>query len=228
MRNSIGFFIVFVFFYSTLSSQEIITKVDDSYLEDQFYMGITYNLLLKQPSGVSQRNLSYGLQFGFIKDIPLNKARTYGVGIGFGYAVNSYFSNLLATKSVNGFNYTVLDGDTSFKRNKVETHTIELPFELRWRTSTTSDYKFWRIYTGIKFSYGLGGRSKFVSDNDKQSFFNTDIRKFQYGLTFNFGYNTFNVHAYYSLKTLFNDSIVVEGSAIESRPLRIGLIFYIL
>lgn len=198
------------------------------YLEDQFYIGITYNFLLKKPVDVSQRNLSYGLQAGFIKDIPVNSDRTVALGIGIGYNVNSYYSNLRAMESGDDVVYDILDGDTDFKRNKVETHLIEVPLEFRWRNSTAASYKFWRVYTGLRFGYVVGGRSKFVSDSADFSFYNDDIRQFQYGLTFNFGYNTFNIHLYYALNDLFNDDVLVNGTEISMRPLRIGLIFYIL
>lgn len=207
------------------------TSRDSRYLEDQFYIGLTYNILLNQPENVNQRNLSYGLQGGFIKDIPINRRRTAAFGVGFGYGVYSYYTNLRAVETVNGFNYNVITEIDDLKRNKVETHMLELPLEMRWRNSTASEYKFWRIYAGVKLGYALGARSKYISDkmnNERDSFFNSDIRKFQYGLTFNFGYNTFNLHAYYALNGLFNDGVVFDGTAISIKPLRIGLIFYIL
>ncbi|MBT2162546.1 porin family protein [Zobellia barbeyronii] len=204
------------------------TNVDSKYLEDQFYIGITYNFLLGQPDGVSQRNLSYGLQAGFIKDIPLNQSRTTAIGIGVGYGVYSYYSNLMAEETFSGNLYSILEDD-DFNRNKVETHMLEVPFEVRWRNSTASEYKFWRLYAGMKLGYVFGGRSKLVpTDTGKVSFYNEDIRSFQYGLTLNFGYNTFNLHAYYSLTNLFNDNVVVGSESLNTKALRIGLIFYIL
>lgn len=229
MRCFVLLYLFFGFLVSAYAqvSEDTFTG-DTNYLEDQFYIGITYNFLLDKPVDVSQRNLSYGLQTGFIKDIPINTDRTVALGIGIGYNVNSYYSNLRATESGSDVVYDILDGDANFKRNKVETHLIEVPLEFRWRNSTATSYKFWRVYTGLRFGYVVGGRSKFVSDLGNFSFYNDDIRKFQYGLTFNFGYNTFNIHLYYSLNNLFNDDVLVSGNQISMKPLRIGLIFYIL
>ncbi|MGB5819543.1 MAG: porin family protein [Saonia sp.] len=223
-------FFVTLYSHAQLTRDTILQVDDTSYLEDQFYIGVTYNLLLNRPTDIAQRNLSYGLQVGFIRDIPLNTRRTIAFGVGLGYAINSYYSNLGVNESTNGFEYTMLDSDTNFKRNKLETHVMEMPLEFRWRNSTTNSYKFWRIYTGVRGEYVMGRRSKFVPDDgNKISFNNTDIRRFQYGLTLNFGYNTFNIHTYYSLTGLFNDDVsTVNGEAIEVRPLRIGIIFYIL
>ncbi len=213
--------------------------VDDRYLEDQFYMGITYNFLLDQPEDVSQRNLSYGLQMGFVKDIPLNGGRTRALGIGLGYGVYSYYSNLFAQEVGNDIGYSIVEsGD--FKRNKLETHMLELPIEFRWRNSTAADYKFWRVYAGVKLGYLIGARSKFLADRELNSdgstaqearritFFNTDVSRFQYGLTISLGYNTFNVQAYYALNNLFEDGVQVNGQDITMKPLRLGFIFYIL
>tara|TARA_R110002167_G_scaffold304613_6_gene508865 strand:- start:4760 stop:5449 length:690 start_codon:yes stop_codon:yes gene_type:complete len=202
--------------------------LDNRYLEDQFYLGITYNFLLQQPTDISQRSLSYGLQAGFIKDIPLNGIRTKGIGVGLGYGVYSYYSNLLASESGSTVVFSAIDSNTDFIRNKVETHMLEIPFEFRWRNSTPAEYKFWRIYSGIKFSYLLGARSKYIDDLAHISFSNTEVNKLQYGLTLNFGYNTFNIHAYYALNNLFKDTAQVNGENIAMKPLRLGFIFYIL
>ncbi len=202
--------------------------IDPRYLEDQFYVGITYNFLLQQPNNVSERSLSYGLQAGFIKDIPLNSDRTKGLGLGIGYGIYSYYSNLQATQTGVAIDYTVIESTTEFKRNKIENHMLEVPIEFRWRNSNATEFKFWRIYTGIKLGYLLGARSKFIAENERITFTNTDVNKFQYGLTFNFGYNTFNIHAYYALNALFNDSAQINGESITMKPLRLGFIFYIL
>ena len=203
-------------------------QADDRYLEDQFYMGITYNFLLQQPTGVTQRSLSYGLQMGLIKDIPINSKRTSAIGLGMGYGVYSYYSNLLASELGNSISYSVIDSDTDFVRNKVETHLVEFPVEYRWRNSTPTEYKFWRIYTGIKFAYLLAARSKFITNTEKIGFSNSDVNKFQYGISVNFGYNTFNLQAYYALNNLFKDTAVLDSGDIATKPLRLGLIFYIL
>ena len=214
-------------FGATLHAQGAIdsTFVDDWYLEDQFYVGVSYNFVRNNPEGTDQRNLSYGLMGGFIKDIPLNKARTKALGFGFGLAYNSYYSNLVANESTGDITYVI---DDNINRSKLETHSIEFPLEFRWRNSTASEYKFWRVYGGFKAAYIVGARSKFVSKETKDGFYNDDISKFQYGLSLSFGYNTFNIHAYYALSNVFDGTAILNGDAIEYKPLRIGLIFYIL
>ncbi|PIF00928.1 MAG: hypothetical protein CR994_04360 [Maribacter sp.] len=209
---------------------------DSRYLEDQFYLGITYNFFRGKPVGFTQRNLSYGLHGGVIKDMPVNSRRTLAIGIGLGYAVNSYYSNLWAFKTLDGIGYSLINDDripmgeetVKVERNKLETHVIELPFELRWRNSTPEVYRFTRIYAGMKFGYIFASRSKLVTSMDKSSFTNPDVLRFQYGITLNIGYNTFNAHVYYSLSGLFEDGPVLGAESIDLKPIRVGFVFYIL
>ncbi|MCP4977919.1 MAG: PorT family protein [Maribacter sp.] len=217
-------------FYLGLNAQtpQVFNTGNSNYLEDQFYLGLTYNFLLDKPSDFKQTNLSYGLQGGIIKDIPINNKRTFAIGLGLGYAVNSYYSNLVANESNDGIVYAIASETDLVKRSKFETHLVEFPIEIRWRDSTSEEYKFWRVYSGIKLGYVFGSRSKVVTIEDKISFINPNIRKFQYGLMFNFGYNTFNVHFYYSLKSLLEDGVVLGTEELNMKPLRVGLIFYIL
>ena len=202
--------------------------LDEEYLEDQFYLGLGFNFLLNRPENVAQRSLSYSFQLGFIKDIPLNRNRNFGLGLGVGYATNSYYSNVGASEMGNQVVYEILSSE-EFKRTKLETHAVELPIELRWRTSTAETYKFWRIYTGARIGYVFSGRSRLTTDDGSIGFSNADIQDFQYGLTFSFGYNTWNIHAYYALNPLLNDGTTLDnGETIDFRVLRIGVIFYIL
>jgi len=205
-----------------------VVPVDSAYLEDQFYIGVGYNALRNKPGLFSQRNLSYSLQLGLIKDIPLNAARNFGLGIGLGYGVNSFYSNMTAIESPSGIQYALRD-ESEFKRSKLETHALEFPLELRWRTSNAREYRFWRIYGGAKLSYVFSGRSRLVLEGDKQGFSNPDIQSLHYGLILNFGYNTWNIHLYYGLNPLLGDGAQLEdGTPIDLRVLRIGVIFYIL
>ncbi|MBT8285989.1 MAG: PorT family protein [Flavobacteriaceae bacterium] len=228
MRICLISFVAFLL-ASPLFAQDILPEGDPDYLEDQFYVGLTYNLILNKPESVNQQNLSYGLQMGFIKDLPLNTRRNMGLGIGLGYAVNSYYSNLQVSEIADGYEYSLLNSNLNTKRNKVETHLIELPIEIRFRNSTPTEYKFWRFYAGAKLGYVVGARSKLVTTEYKDSFYVTDIENFRYGLTANFGYNTFNIHIYYALNNLFKDGLQLDsGEDLTFTPLRIGFIFYIL
>lgn len=205
-------------------------EVDTNYKEDQFYLGVTYNLLTQKPNNVSQSGFSSGFHFGFIKDMPINKRRNMAIGVGLGASINSFNQNMLIDKLDGKYIYSVLDeNETPYSRNKFTLYLIEMPIEYRWRTSTPSEYKFWRIYTGIKIGYLVANSSKFIGDANTIKLSNiSDFNKLQYGLTLSAGYNTWNVHLYYALNTIFNNNAQVSNEGLNMSAVKIGLIFYLL
>ena len=203
--------------------------IDNKYLEDQFSAAVWYNLLQEKPENVIQRNLSYGLGLNFIKDIPFNQRRNFGVGLGLGVSVNSYYSNLVATDNGDSFiSYRIATSEDAIKRSKIGTYGINLPFEVRWRSSRADTYRFWRVYAGVKTAYIFASNSKLVTDSIKTSLHNPNIEQWQYGLSLSVGYNTWNLHLYYSLSNLLDENALLNNNPINIKPLRVGLIFYIL
>lgn len=207
------------------------TFVDDTYREDQFYFSITYNLLQSKPDDMSQRGFSSGFHFGFIRDMPINEKRNIALGVGLGLSSNSYNQNMLISQDeTNDFVYEIInEDDIRIDRNKFTTYLVELPIEFRWRTSTAKDYKFWRIYTGVKFGYVFMNSSKYKGSLGaiKNSSID-DINALQYGLTLSAGYSTWNFHLYYGLNPIFKDSATLNSESIDTSTIKIGLMFYIL
>ncbi len=217
--------IIFLLLFTTASIAQIdSTFVDDKYLEDQIYFSFNYNLLVNKPVGFHQNSISGGFSVGFIKDIPLNKRRNVGVAIGLGYNYNAYNQNLKISE--NG-TYEILEND-NFNSNRFTSYIIEMPVEFRWRTSTAQNYRFWRIYAGVKFGYVFSNKSKFSDDVEVIKVKNIDeFQKIQYGLTLSAGYSTFNLNLYYGLNTLFKDAYA-DGILLDMKQINFGLIFYIL
>lgn len=212
-------------------NEEVVTlEVDNNYKEDQFYFGVTYNLLGLRPEDVKQSGFSTGFHLGFIKDMPINAARNKAIGLGIGLSANSYNQNLLIQKDDAGFvSYSVIDDSDTFTRNRFSTNFIEVPLEFRWRTSTATNYEFWRIYAGFKFSYMLSHAAKY--DGDLGSFKYNDIsdfNKLEYGLTLSAGYNTWNLHLYYALSPVFSNDAKLDGVSMDIHAIKVGLMFYIL
>jgi len=211
------------------TSEEQDVLVDTNYKEDQFYIGISYNLLSNKPSDLSQSGFSIGAQLGRIFDIPLNEKRNFGFGVGAGYALNFINHNLaIVEDGANATSYNILNTD-DFSRNRLSFHVVEAPIEIRWRTSNATSYKFWRIYAGVKFGYVIASNSKLKTDSGTFKVRGlSDLNKFQYGLTLSAGYDTWNAQVYYGLNDLFNGVTTDTGVDINMRLVKIGLIFYLL
>ncbi|MGB5418298.1 porin family protein [Algibacter sp.] len=212
------------------AQESAVKEVDSLYREDQFYASVTYNLFGKKPSGINQSGFSLGFHLGFIRDIPLNKNRDVAFGIGLGYSANSFNQDLLINKNnANVFEYSIIEDNGTFSKNKFSTHIIEIPIEFRWRTSTSTNYNFWRIYTGFKFGYVFSNSSKYKGDLGSLKYANNkEFNDFQYGLTLSAGYNTWNVFLYYALNPIFSQDAQLNGEYIDMNAIKIGLIFYIL
>lgn len=205
-------------------------EIDSRYKEDHFYAGITYNLLGRKPEKLNQSGFSLGFHLGFIKDMPINKGRNFAIGVGLGYSTNSFNQDLLINKNnTNVFEYSILEDSQSYTKNKFSTHLIEMPIEFRWRTSTPTEYNFWRIYTGFKFGYIVANNSKYEGDLGGIKYTkNNDFNKFQYGLTLSAGYNTWNIHVYYALNSIFSKEAKINSENLDLNAIKIGLMFYIL
>ena len=223
-----------VSFYSVFSQEEIkseikpVVKIDSLYREDQFYFSITYNAIMKAPQGLSQDRFSAGLSFGFLRDMPINKDRTFAVATGLGLSYRNWYQNLAITGTKEAPLYNIVDYD-DINTNKFYAYLLEVPIEFRWRNSTYESYKFWRIYGGVKINYMFYDKSVFKGFGQTVKIANNkDVNKFQYGVYLSTGYNTWNLYAYYSLNSLFKSTAKTPTEEVDIRAMSLGLIFYIL
>lgn len=220
---------VFLFCINAFSQTELnFSAIDSLYREDQFYLGITYNVLNNRPVNVSQNSFSTGLNFGFLRDFPINKTRTFAIAPGLGFSYNNYKENLLVDNLNGTINYSTIVSGTTYDKNKLALYFADFPIEFRWRTSIFESHKFWRLYTGFKFSYLLLSQSRYIDSGKSYKINNNaDIAKFHYGAYMSVGYNSWNLYTYYGLNTLFKSGNL-NGNPIELSTLNIGLMFYIL
>ncbi len=199
---------------------------DSLYREDQFYIGLSYSNMQNAPSGFDQLKISPNVFFGFLRDMPINKSRTWAIGAGLGYRISVMNHNLGIPENGNSDSYTILQ--SAFDKNRLTVHYAELPIEIRWRASTPESHRFWRIYTGLKLSYLVYNHYSFDGSGltIKQKG-NPDLDKLQYGAYLSAGWNTWNAYIYYGLNPIFK-SATIEGKEIKMNTFNIGLMFYIL
>ncbi|WP_298365718.1 porin family protein [uncultured Lutibacter sp.] len=218
-------FIVFLFSFVIVTAQEEKDSLKSPYLEDQLYLSLTYNILTNKPSELSENGFSGGLSFGFIKDVPFNIEGKFGLGLGLGYGYNVFIQNLKISK--NNFD-TTFELASDYKSNSLRLHSIDIPFELRWRNSTLEKYKFFRVYAGIKASYLFISESVYKDDLESIKVKKiSEINKFQYGLTLSAGYSTWNLFIYYGLNPIFKEGNVSD-EPLDLKDFKIGVIFYIM
>ena len=226
MRFLVSLLLLISFFISFSQKND----VDNKYLEDQFYLGLYYSTLTSSPENYNQNKFSSTLNFGFIRDFPFNEQRNFGVGVGVGLSLSSSNSNLKLSDLNSSVSGEIVNGE-DFTKNKWNTTKIEFPFEVRWRTSTPTSYKFWRVYFGVKTSYLLKSKYKYKYEslNSNYTLENLPFRKTQSGITVNAGNNTWNLGLYMGLNPIFNKEFGQNNPNLKDlKEFKLGLVFYIL
>lgn len=231
--------LLLLFLLSTFSSvaqekkQEenaIPSVVDSLYREDQFYVGLSFNLISNKPNSFSQNGFSGGVHIGFIRDMPINKRRNLAIGVGLGVSTNTYNSNLFIDETPSGSTtFSIIEDNTNVDRNRFNTNLLEMPIQLRWRTSTPTNYSFWRIYTGVKLSYIYNYKAIFK--NAERSSILTDIpelNRLRYAATLTLGNGSFNAFVQYDLITLFDKDALIDNQRVDLQPIKFGVEFYML
>lgn len=227
--------LVFFFSFVTALAQENpsaallpTAKIDSLYREDQFYIGVTYNLLKNAPIGFSNDKFSTGFSAGFLRDMPINKNRNLAIAPGLGLNFNNYSQNIGITTANGVPVYTVLTDPESYSNNKFSQLFVDVPLEFRWRGSTFENHNFFRIHAGVKLSYLLYDRSVLRTGlGDSVVSSNPDFNKLVYGIYAAAGYGGANLYIHYGLNPIFK-SAQTANAAVDIKSLNIGLIFYIL
>ena len=222
MLYRIFFFLFFFFTANHLFSQEI---DEDLYREDQIYINFYYNSLKNGIEELKENKFSSSINFGFIRDIPLNKSGKFALGIGLGLGFNSYNNNLKINQINNNLNFEFLDNQIEYDKNKFLSSEIQIPLEIRLRNSSINTYKFWRFYAGIKYSRLLSSKYKFDSENIKYQIDDIHLNPDKIGLTLNIGFNTWNIGLYKAIRPFFDKK---NNLSTDLEEFKVGLIFYIL
>jgi len=223
MLYRIFFCLLFFLNANAAFSQEI---DEDLYREDQIYINIYYNSLKNGVEEFKENKFSSSINFGFIRDIPLNKSGKFALGIGLGLGFNSYNNNFKINQINNNLNFEFLENQREYDKNKFLSSEIQIPLEIRLRNSSINTYKFWRFYAGIKYSRLLSSKYKFDSENIKYYIDDIQLNQDKIGLTLNIGFNTWNIGLYKAIRPFFDKKNNNLSSDLEE--FKVGLIFYIL
>ena len=195
------------------------------YREDQFFIGSTYFIQTEKIDEFKQNGFSGNFQVGFVRDLPLNKNSTKALGIGFGYELNYFTSNIQPAEQNDRIDYRIIVSRFLESKNKITFSSISLPIEYRWRKSSIDKYKFWRIYSGfkIKKNFSLKSNPSYGSDTVIK-----DFNDWTSSIYINAGYNTWNISLEYDLNPIIEDKKTINGDNLNISFLRLGLIFYFL
>lgn len=221
----IKFFLLFTLLLFVQSSFTQSGKLEESYREDQFYFGSSYFIQTEPLEDFKQNGFSGNFQFGFIRDFPVNNSSTKAVGIGLGFERNFFTSNIQPSEIEDNIDYRIVVSRFLESKNKISFSSIVLPIEYRWRKSSINEYKFWRIYSGLKLkkNFPLYSNPSYGSEIkiDKIEDWTTSIY-------INAGYNTWNISLEYDLNPIIKNKKTTDNNNLNISFFRLGLVFYLL
>ena len=205
---------------SSLSLAQL--PADSSYREDQIYASIGYPLLISKPEGLTQNKLSHTFSLGFIRDMPINRTRNLAIGLGLGLNYNVVYTNLQFIDDMNKSIFVSSD-----LINQWRSLNAEIPLELRWRSSTPTNYQFWRIYAGLVGHYSLMAKQS-TRTAITETINSLSVQKFRLALRLSIGNNTWNLTYAHPIDSFFDfDKSTQNKSVSELKTAKMGLIFYI-
>ena len=216
-----------MFISFTMIAQDSIQSSNLSYKEDQWYASISFLLANESIDGFRFNGISQAFSLGFIRDFSLYQDSDKALGLGLGYGISNYGSNLgVVKKGSSKYQFNLIENILLASKNRLISHFIEVPIEYRWRTSTASSYAFWRVYAGYVFRYNFFSKSKpFTGDSTALD----EVRPLSHALKLSAGYNTWNIYVEYSLSPYFKKETQTDlGVPMELNQIKVGLIFYFL
>ena len=203
-------------------------QIKDSlnYREDQVYIDLNFSLQPNSISDFKQNGFSRSVHLGVLRDYPISKMGDKAIAVGMGYGFVRLVNNINVEKSQQTYLYDIPVAQRAL-RNVFSYHQLQLPVELRWRTSSPSEYAFWRVYLGYRLSYQFGAQYKPFFG--RKFPLKNQLNELQHSVGISLGFNTWNLRFDYSLTPLLKeDTRSINNKRLALFPLQIGLIFYLL
>lgn len=223
-RKAIQYCLATLFSFFYLAAQEPKKKDTPFYREDQVYFGASFMVLDSNQERFKPRGLSRHFHFGLVRDIPLHSSGKFATGLGLGMGFERYTTNLIPLElgqySLPEFNLQ------SEQPLYFSSQSLEIPWTLRWRNATFSEYAFWRVYAGLTFQWHYSLKTKYNGELLEMA---DELQRFGMNIHLSFGYNTWNFYLAYRLQPfLQSEARGREAIPIRLTPIKIGLIFYLL
>ncbi len=196
------------------------TKKKPGAAKDRILIGASFANWMNMPDSINVNFTgSRGFDAAVMYDQPLGTS-AFSVAIGVGFSAQNISMNA-KFDTTSGVTSLVAINDSTYKRNKISTSYINVPFELRFRSKPDKAYRRWNVAAGFKLGLLVQSHFKFVDNNDvKQKSYPVDnLNLLNYGPTLRIGYGQVSVYGYYALSNLFEN-----GKGPWITPFNFGLV----
>jgi hypothetical protein len=202
-------------------------KPKSSGSRDRLVVDLTFDQWLHDENGLKLKWHSRGFNTYFMYDIQLGKKKKlFSVAPGLGISTSSIFHNAIVSEdTVNGTTFTIDPTITdNYKKNKFGLTYVDIPLELRFRSTPNAKNKSWKFALGFKAGVLIDSKVKVKQEdaNGNMKIYKekrySDLNRFRYGATVRFGYGPFNFFGFYSLAKLFD-----KGMGPDITPISMGI-----
>lgn len=184
---------------------------------------LTFDNWDKTPEGIELKGgRSRGVNIMFTDEAQFAKGHmAFAWGIGFSsqnfHTNGQYYQDNNADTS----GFTPYPDSVKYDLNKLSLNYIDIPLELRFRTSADTKGRHLKLALGFKLGVLVNAHTKFDDGDIKYKTYHLDnIPDLHYGLTARLGFGRIGVSYFRSLTMLFAD-----GEGMEITPYSIGISF---
>jgi hypothetical protein len=193
---------------------------------DRLVVDLTFDQWLHDENGLKLKWHSRGFNTYFMYDIQLGKKKKlFSVAPGLGISTSSIFHNANVKDTVNGTTFNIDPTVTdNYKKNKFGLTYVDIPLELRFRSTPNAKNKSWKFALGFKAGVLIDSKVKVKQEdaNGNMKIYKEkrygDLNRFRYGATVRFGYGPFNFFGFYSIAKLFD-----KGMGPDITPISMGI-----
>lgn len=214
-------FLAMLFLYATgVFAQEVAVSEEEN---EKFTFGVDLfqDIWFDLPENMEAKTILPGVNVMGTYNFPLGNSNfTFSTGLNLG--VHNFKNNTLPVISEDSIYFNPIEGDTTYKRSKLNLTYLDIPLEIRFKAK-----KGFKFAVGFRYGFLLNNTWKYKGDDYLNDLEDEVIYKFgklkhfennRYGFIARVGYKKFSVFGYYPLSNLF-----VPGNGPEMYHISAGI-----
>lgn len=190
---------------------------------DNFIIDISWETFIDKPERVSYRWFNNGFNFSLLFDQPVGEKTGMSLALGAGLNTQSYYSDHQIRRDTTGTRVDTSSwqpAQPDYRRNKVSTTWIGIPFEIRYRSAEDSKGNRVKVTGGARFDFLLDVHDKLVTSErlKLKTYDFPDVENYRIGVYTRISYGKLGLYGFYGLTGLFQ-----PGRGRQMNQLSVGI-----
>lgn len=189
-----------------------------------FQYDLTHEAILNPIEGLESQWYSNASHFSFMGEKLLGTSH-FSLALGLGYSTRNYHNNLqLVQNPTSEQTYLLIPDSVSYSINKFTSSALEIPFEIRYRSSLNKRGRYYRISLGFKVGYRLRSYAEYRQGDYHVKYHNlSDLNRWQTTAYLRLGRGYLSLYAGYQFSPLFTSGNADGKSLAGMKTLSLGL-----